>query len=221
MTNQIKIGPAIKRRRRELGWTLQQLCDETRGELYTGYLSDIENEKSKPSYDKAYHIARALRTTIEDLVGDGQPKDPGQGPAEVTNRAPVIPWEMAHEWAKNPDISRLPSGTSWELPCEPNVANGFYLRQLDETMHAPAGPAFPSGSLIFVAPYQEAQANDYVVGYISDPKRPTFKKLVRDGEQLYLRALNPQFPMQQIDGEFKVIGVVLGSVLKVSRGLVR
>lgn len=221
MPKQITIGPEIRRRRKALGWSLQKLCDETGGEVYTGYLSDIETGNSKPGYDKAYWIAKALGVTLEELINSSEQKDPDKGPAEAVHRVPVVPWEMAAEWAQNPDIKRLPAGTPLEIPVEPNIKNGFYLRLFDESMHAPAGPSFPMGSLIFVAPHLEAQANDFVVGYISDKSQPTFKKLVNDGGQQYLRALNPQFPMRLIDGEFKPIGVVLGSVLKVSKGIVR
>jgi len=221
MRKPITIGAAIKRRRQALDWTLQRLCDETHSALYTGYLSDVEKEKSTPSVDKAHAIAVALGTTvdklIEESVNGGQPL----APSENATRAPIVPWEMATEWAENPDISRLPGGTPWEVPLDHKVAGGFFLRLTDESMHAPAGPAFPSGSLIFVDPKLEAQVNDFVVGYDADPKTPTFKKLVKNGSQSYLQALNPQFPVHQIDGNFRVIGVVIGMAMRVSRGLIR
>lgn len=221
MTKRITIGPAVLRRRRELGWSLQRLCDAAGSDLYTGYISDVEKGKTLPSVEKAYYIAQALGTSIDTLVDESIHDGKPMPPSENARRAPVIPWEMAAEWAANPDISRLPSGTRWEVPLDSNIVRGFYLTVRDESMHAPAGPAFPFGGLIFVDPAQPAQTNDFVVGYTEDPTAPTFKKLVQDGSQQYLRALNPQFPMTQIDGNFRTIGVVIGMAMKVAKGIIR
>lgn len=221
MKKQITIGPAVLRRRRELGWSMQRLCDETGGQIYTGYVSDIEKENSNPSVDKAYAIAAAFGTTIDKLIEESASPNSPLAPSEHSKRAPVVPWEMAAEWAQSPDISRLPSGTPWEIPLDSQTPRGFFLRVRDESMHAPAGPAFPTGALIFIDPSQEPQVNDFVIGYTAESTAPTFKKLVQDGSQSYLRALNPQFPVQQIDGNFRAIGVVIGMVMKTSRGIIR
>lgn len=221
MSSKITIGPAVHRRRRALGWSLQRLSDETKGAVGNGYLSDIEKEVSNPTVEKAYALANALGTNVDQLISESMHGATPLAPVESARRAPVIPWEKAAEWAQNPDISRLPSGTPWEMPLDPQIVRGFFLRLADESMHAPAGVAFPAGSLIFVDPHQEPQPNDFVVGYTDDPREPTFKKLVQDGSQRYLRALNPQFPVRQIDGDFKPIGVVLGMVMRTVRGVVR
>lgn len=221
MRKPITIGPAVKRRRQALGWTLQRVCDETGGALYTGYLSDIEKDKSNPTIDKAHAIASVLGTTIDELIQESIGSDVARAPTEHATRAPVLPWEMAVEWVQNPDISRLPGGTPWEVPLDSKSRRGFFLRLNDESMHAPAGPAFPNGALIFVDPELQPQVNDFVVGYCDDPTAPTFKKLVKSGSQHYLQALNPQFPVVQIDGNFRAIGVVIGMSMRTARGLIR
>lgn len=221
MRKPITIGPAIKRRRQALGWTLQRVCDETGGALYTGYLSEVEKGKSMPSVDKAHAIATVLGTTIDQLIDEGVSASTPQAPKEHATRAPVVPWDQAAQWAQDPDISRLPGGTPWEVPLDSKSPRGFFLRLSDESMHAPAGPAFPNGSLIFVDPDLEHQVNDFVVGYDTDPTAPTFKKIVKHGTQSYLQALNPQFPAIQINGNFRVIGVVIGMTMRTSRGLIR
>jgi SOS-response transcriptional repressor LexA len=221
MRKPITIGPAIIRRRQALGWTLQRVCDETGGALYTGYLSDIEKGKSVPSIDKAHALATVLGTTIDQLIDESVSGTTPLAPTEHATRSPVVPWDLAAQWAQSPDISRLPSGTPWEVPLDSKSPRGFFLRLSDESMHAPAGPAFPNGSLIYVDPDLEYQVNDFVVGYDSDPTAPTFKKYVRHGSQSYLQSLNPQFPALQIDGNFQVIGVVIGMTMRTSRGLIR
>lgn len=221
MPGKITIGPAVRRHRRALGWSLQKVCDVTHGAVGNGYLSDIENGISTPSVDKAHAIAKALGTSIDQLIAESLDGYVPTGPTESISSVPVVPWSMASDWTKNPDMAGLPGGTELYVPVTPGVAGGFYLRLLDDSMHAPAGPTFPAGALIFVAPQQEAQPGDFVVGYQSDPSKPTFKKLVTDGERRYLRALNPQIPAMEIQDGFTVIGVVTSSVMMVARGLIR
>lgn len=221
MPAKITIGPAVRRHRRALGWSLQKVSDVTHGAVGNGYLSDIENGVSTPSVDKAHAIAKALGTTIDQLITESVDGYVQTGPTETVSSVPVIPWEMASDWAQNPDLARLSGGTQLYMPMTPGVTGGFYLRLLDDSMHAPAGPTFPLGSLIFVAPFQEALPGDFVVGYQNDPSKPTFKKLVTDGERRYLRALNPQIPAMEIQAGFTVIGVVTSMVMMVARGMIR
>ncbi|MBA1250941.1 helix-turn-helix domain-containing protein [Pseudomonas luteola] len=221
MPEKITIGPAVRRHRRELGWSLQKLCDRAHNAVGNGYLSDIETGVSNPTIDKAHAIAKALGTTIDQLIAESKSGNVPMNPSETVRSVPVVPWDMAADWAENPDISRLPSGTPFVLPVSPDAVRGFYLRLHDDSMHAPAGPAFPAGSLIFVDPQQQAVPNDYVVGYTARRTEPEFKKLVQSGSQRYLRALNPQLPATEIQNDFTVIGVVTSMVMMVARGMVR
>lgn len=221
MTKKVTIGPAVFRRRRELGWSMQRLCEAAGNGIYTSYISDLEKENSNPTVDKAYAIANALGTSIDTLIEESLDPSRRLGPAEAARRVPIVPWAMANDYVKNRDASRLPSGTPWILPPENGYPCLFALIVQDESMHAPAGIAFPAGSTIFVAPDQDAQLNDFVVGYRGDPSAPMFKKLVADGAQRYLRALNPQFPMQHIDSDFTCIGVVVGMTIRFTRGMIR
>lgn len=221
MTNQITIGPAVRRRRREIGWGLQKLCDEIESPMYPGYLSDIETGKINPGIDKAYFIAKALRTTLDTLLSESMQEGPPRAPSEVVSRVPVIPWSRATEWVENPDISRIPPESAWELPIDNRGTRGFYMRVIDDSMHAPAGPSFAEGSLIYVDPTMPVQANDFIVGYAGDRSMPDFKKLVKDGSQQYLRSLNPQFPVRPLPENFVILGVVTGCVTKVARGMFR
>lgn len=222
MKGKYSIGPAILSRRVARGWSLQRVCDETGGAIYPSSLSAIEKGESVPSVLTAFALAKAYGTTVEALIEESlTDAPPPTAPAESAKRVPVVPWDMAAEWAQSPDLQRLPSGTPWELPPDnpPGAIFGLVVR--DDTMHAPSGPSFPMGATIFVDPRREAEANDFVVGHTGNPGEITFKKLIQDGSQRYLRALNPQFPMVSINGEFKVVGVVIGMTMRVTKGLVR
>ncbi|MFT0722015.1 helix-turn-helix domain-containing protein [Pseudomonas aeruginosa] len=221
MKETFSIGPAILRRRLARGWSMQKTCDEAGNALYPSFLSAVEKQSSMPSVAIAYALAKAFGTTVDALIEEAIAPGSTPAPAESAKRVPVIPWELAAEWAKSPVIERLPTGTPWVLPPDNPPGAVFGLTVRDDTMHAPSGPAFPVGSVIFVDPRQEAEANDLVVGYTVTPSEPTFKKLIQDGSQRYLRPLNPQFPPISVDGNFQVIGVVTGMQMRIAKGLIR
>ncbi len=221
MKDTLQIGPAIRSRRQARGWSMAALCEATGNAIYTSSLSTIENGQSVPNVIAAYAVAKALGTTIEALIEEATNPGQARSPVESTERVPVVPWGMAAEWRLNPDIARLPGNTVWVIPPENATAGMFALIVPDDTMHSPSGLAFPAGSTIFVNPRRTAEANDLVVGYTHKPDELTFKRLIQDGAQRYLRPLNPQFPMISIDGDFQVVGVVTGMRMIVEKGVIR
>ena len=62
------IGNNIKLRRKELGWTLQDLADEC--QLSKSYIWEIEKNKSTPSCNKFRDICLALGSTMEYMFDD-------------------------------------------------------------------------------------------------------------------------------------------------------
>lgn len=210
MQRDYTIGTAIRMRRQALGWSLQALIDASGVDMSTGHLATIETKDVAPSVYVAVALAKGLGTTVDILLKEASDPTGFTAPSESTSRVPVIPWARAAEWAKNPDAKRLPAGTQWVVPLDTPPGRVFAMTVRDEGMQAPAGVSFPNGYTIFVDPARKAVANDYVVAHLGDPAAPVFKKLTLDGSAFYLRALNPQFPMQQVGDTFESIGVVVG-----------
>lgn len=220
MSRDYRIGTAIRKRRQALGWGLQRLIDASGGDMSTGYLSTLETTDVAPSVYVADSLAHALGTTVDTLLREARDPDSISPPAEHAQRVPVIPWELAGEWARSPDAKRLPAGTCWIIPTDTPPGRVFALVVRDELMQAPTGVSFPLGYTIFVDPIRKAAPGDFIIGHLGDPTAPVFKKLTRDGSMLYLRALNPQFPMQQVGDTFEVIGVVVGVRATFDKGAV-
>lgn len=61
-----ELGQAIRRRRKALGQTLDQVAKAT--DLTTGFLSQVERGLSSPSLTSLMAIAAALQTSIEQLL---------------------------------------------------------------------------------------------------------------------------------------------------------
>ena len=60
------VGERIKKRRVELGWTQDQLCQKAG--ISKGFLSDLENDKRSVSAENLLEIARALSVSLDYLM---------------------------------------------------------------------------------------------------------------------------------------------------------
>jgi len=67
------VGERIRKRRLELGWTQDQLCQKAG--ISKGFLSDLENDKRNVSATNLLDIARALSLSLDYLMtGDASEK---------------------------------------------------------------------------------------------------------------------------------------------------
>jgi transcriptional regulator with XRE-family HTH domain len=60
------VGERIKKRRLEIGWTQDQLCQKAG--ISKGFLSDLENDKRSVSAENLLEIARALNVSLDYLM---------------------------------------------------------------------------------------------------------------------------------------------------------
>ena len=81
-------------------------------------------------------------------------------------------------------------------------------------MTSPVGQSIPDGHLVLVDTGREAKNGSLVVAKLMDANEATFKKLVIDGGKQYLKGLNPAWPLIPIDGNCKIIGVVVEGRIK-------
>ncbi|SPA24549.1 Putative lambdoid prophage e14 repressor protein C2 (fragment) [Cupriavidus taiwanensis] len=74
-------------------------------------------------------------------------------------------------------------------------------------------PKYQDGDIIYVEPEAIAEHGKRVVVQLESEPEATFKELVIEGGQKYLRALNPDWPGPKflpINGNATIIGVVVG-----------
>ena len=67
------LGAHIRRRRKQLGMTLQALCDEAG--LSPGFLSQVERGLATPSLGTLAQIAQGLNVGLEHFIGATRPAD--------------------------------------------------------------------------------------------------------------------------------------------------
>ena len=74
----------------------------------------------------------------------------------------------------------------------------------------PNQKSYQPGSIIFVDPDKIAESGSRVVAHIKNRTGIVFKELQKDGGRSYLKALNPAYPLVEIDEETEICGVVIG-----------
>jgi len=134
--------------------------------------------------------------------------------ARSRRRAPVISDVQAGYWGDCNDPLPPGVGDSWE-----DVPNGagpdvFWLRVIGDSMTSYAGPSVPEGSLILVNPDISPDNGRLVVAKLTDSEEVTFKRLVIDGGRKFLKALNPAYPVIEINSNCRIVGVVTESKQK-------
>jgi transcriptional regulator with XRE-family HTH domain len=67
----MEIGAAVRKRRKDLGLTLQQVVDRMDMEFDTGNLSRAERGQQEFSRRSLESVAKALETTVSDLYAGG------------------------------------------------------------------------------------------------------------------------------------------------------
>lgn len=149
--------------------------------------------------------------------GDAYPApsnvEPAAGPSGKRT-APVISWVQAGEWAEAHDPYPPGDGEDFEEVPDTAGANVFWLRVVGDSMTSPVGMSIPEGHLILVDPDQEPENGSLVVAKLTDSDEVTFKKLVIDAGQRYLKPLNPAYETVKINGNCRIVGVVREAKVK-------
>lgn len=122
-------------------------------------------------------------------------------------RHPLISWVQAREW---PQIAKnyVPQPEDEQFPCPVDCSDESYvLRVRGVSME----PKFHDGELIFVDPKIPPAHGKYVVVRLDDSSEATFKQFIVEGDALYLKSLNPDWPKPiiEIDSDTTICGAVV------------
>jgi SOS-response transcriptional repressor LexA len=202
---EMTIGDRIKSARKALGITQVELSKAAR--VLQSTIGDLERGRTSGT-PSLVQIAKALKVSADWLAT-------GKGARELSNVAsapdvrgfvPLISWVQAGEFAEAIDVG---SNADCELVpiTVPKLRHTFALAVVGDSM----SPDFPPGMRLIVEPDLEYQAGDYVIA--KNGGEATFKQLVRDGSDWYLKPINPQYPTKLL-GESRIIGVVREAVRK-------
>jgi len=206
------LGQRLKKRRVELGLT-QTALGKMVG-LSQSALQGLETGKSDNPRN-IENLAKGLNCTPEWLrfgITDTLSEESNVSfIPNFKNNLPLISWVQAGMWSEIVEIDELEAE---RFLCPVNCSErSFVLRVEGASMET----KFMSGDHIFVDPEAQWENGSYVVARLDDSNQATFKQLVIEGETKFLKAINPNWPVQftPINGNCTIVGKVIyaGSIL--------
>lgn len=189
-------------------------------------VSDLERGKSRST---SFVTQMAYEMGVNALwlaTGKGEMLELGAS----NHDANVAPAEQPAQSYRYPVISEVQAGKfgdcvvpyppggedCFEITAYQAKGPAFWLEVTGDSMTAPAGvsPSVPAGTLVLVDTGIEPTVGKLVVAQLDDSNEATFKRLITDGGQKYLQALNPAYPLIRINGNCRIVGVAVEAKTK-------
>lgn len=195
----MSIHRLIRERREQLKLSqsdLAKLCGVSRTAV-----TQWENENgTAPKRTQQERVATVLGLSVAQLVGGSENVQAGP---EVRGRVPLISAVQAGNYKMHVDNYHPDDGGEERISTTvPVRRHTFALRVAGDSME----PEFKEGAVLIVEPEMEAQPGDFVIAKNGD-EETTFKQLIKDGGDWYLKPLNPRYPLKLL-GKAKIVGVV-------------
>lgn len=207
-------------KKKELGLTQYVIAEELG--ISQGAVGHYLNGRNPLNLNVAAVFANLLKVNIADFsptiaaeadrlsrasnviyVNEGKPR----------KRYPLISWVSAGSWCEAVEPYSLKDIDEW-LESDAHVeGEGFWLKVQGDSMTSNVGLSIPEGMNILVDTGKEAKNGSLVIAKLTDANEATFKKLVIDGGSTYLKPLNPQYPLLPVNGNCKIVGVVVQAMM--------
>lgn len=180
--------------------TLRGHLASIRGTSRTG-VSDGYRPRCTPT------IAKTLRVSLDWLVTGKEPPGsanvaPGPNPRAAV---PLVSWVQAGDWTECADPSPPGMADEWVSSSMRVSPRAFALKVRGDSM----APEFSEGATLIIDPAVEPVDGSYVIVRLEDSDSASFKQLVIDGPQKFLKPLNPRYPVISINGNATMVGVVV------------
>jgi SOS-response transcriptional repressor LexA len=208
MTRQT-MGERIRARRKEL--KIRQAALGKMVGVSNAAISQWEREETEPKGENLLSLAKALRCSPNYLLkGDMSTSNVAFHAAhEPKGSYPLISWVSAGQWMEAVEPYHRKAIDNWYETTVECSEVSFWLTVQGDSMTASAGLSIPEGMVILVDPEVEPRNGKLVVAKLEGDNEATFKKYVVDAGRQYLKPLNPQYQMTEINGNCKIIGVVV------------
>jgi SOS-response transcriptional repressor LexA len=193
-----ELGLAIKKLRVEKKMSQATLAEKVK--VSTPNISRYESGKQNPEFEKIKDIADALGVKVSELFLVAEGTNVKTGPDLY--RVPLISWVQAGNLKEvfiNNDIDNL----EWVETTYRARKFTYALRVVGDSME----PKFPEGSIIIVEPEEQASNKSFVIAR-QDGNKATFKQLIDDGGDRYLKPINERYPIIALLPDFEICGVV-------------
>lgn len=207
-------------KKKELGITQQDVADQL--EISQGAVGHYLNGRNPLNLNVAAVFANLLQVQIADfspsIAAEAERLSRASNVSYVSvakprNSYPLISWVSAGSWCEAVEPYTLKEIEEWYESDAHVEGTAFWLKVQGDSMTSPVGLSIPEGMNILVDTGKEAKNGSLVIAKLTDANEATFKKLVIDGGSTYLKPLNPQYPLLQVNGNCKIIGVVVQAMM--------
>lgn len=214
----------VKIRIKELGMTQEKLAELV--DVTPGGMGHWLNKRREPSLAQIAKILEVLDMSTLMLHSDGTLEHLSEVESHITNMAeldfqpkytatyPLLSSVQAGEWSEALEPYPLSDLNDYYPTTETVSEHSFWLQVEGDSMTSSSGLSLPEGTLILVDPEQEPKNGSLVVAKLEDVNEATFKKLVIDAGQKFLKPLNNSYPNLVINGNCRIVGVVVDAKLK-------
>ncbi|THD42795.1 LexA family transcriptional regulator [Enterobacteriaceae bacterium ML5] len=203
----MNIGDRVKAKRLEMGLSQDELA--TRSKTTQQSIVNVEIGKTK-SPRNLLDLAKALNVSPEYLKDGVEAGNVSYvGIKENKGQYPLVSWVSAGCWLEAVEPYRKDEIDVWPETTVDASDNSFWLRVKGDSMTSPVGFTVPEGMIILVDPEREPASGKLVVAKLENENEATFKQYMIDAGRCYLKALNPHHPPTIVNGNCKIIGVVV------------
>ena len=203
-------GQRIKSRRIEKNLTQRAL-----GELVGVSATSItywENAEVEPKNKHLSALSRAL-DCAPDYILHGATFGGEVSIAPIHSRIPLIRWNEVNNFYQG-EFMKLDEETVDWLYCPVQCGERTFATTVNGdsmTSPYPGNKSYPAGIIIFIDPDAPVVSGSRVMAKIEDSDQATFKEYIIDGGKTFLKPINPQYQIESINSDTKIIGVVIGS----------
>ena len=215
MTFKLRLQQALK----DSGFNQSELARALKIEPQSVQAWLRDENPTTPRYKRMEAIANTLGVSPAWLMGGlgdeyPEPTDKPHNnireePARPYGKIPVIADVQAGNFCDAIDNFQPGDAEEWIPSYMPSSPNSFGLKVQGESMK----PVFNPGEIVVVDPERAYHSGSYVVAKRASDERVTLKKLMQDGPDYYLEAVNPEWPNRIIimSEEWRICGVVIYS----------
>lgn len=203
----------IEQKRQESGMTKAQFAElvDTSPATLSQLTGDNPNrnigDKMARKIEGAFNLPSGWMDVLHSQINE--PNVSYRGINETRGSYPVISWVSAGQWMEAIEPYHRRAVERWYDTTVDCSEDSFWLDVRGDSMTSPVGLSIPEGAAILIDPQVEAINGKLVVAKLEGDNEATFKKLVVDAGRRFLKPLNPQYPMIEINGNCRIIGVVV------------
>lgn len=155
---------------------------------------------------KTVQIAKVAGVNPRWLAtGEGEMLDTDDKAQISVGRVPLVSSVAAGMFTEAMDLMPAGFADEWIHSAAPIKEHTFALKVEGDSME----PRFTEGMILIVEPDSEPRPGNFVIAKNGN-NEATFKQLMRDGGKLYLKPLNPRYPIHEL-GEASIVGVVIAA----------